>query len=247
MSHIVLSKDGDITRYSNTDESKEVVEPHHVLYNLGETVQLEDGFKIKHLFEVIKNYIELAKINPVIMFFLEDFQELSKTAKQSELDTIFIQRMLIKYPKSDTKYRVDVAGKEGDEIYSCSFIGLEQLREAEIKINDGIIYTYPSGKGDVIEEKFETWYNLFELVNEIFDEFGFYGTKESRNAEKQKLDDICKDLGLDLPEGHPDKPTTEELLASGKLVSGDEVFKRLEELDLPTDIDLDQKLDPKDE
>ncbi|MBC8427493.1 MAG: hypothetical protein H8D97_01235 [Proteobacteria bacterium] len=191
---IILNKNNEIIQQHS---SEEIIQPGHELFVLGETIKLEEGFKVKHLFNILAKYHELIKIHPYIIHFLQNFED---DVEQSDLDAITIKRLIIKYNdkyKGNIENYISVSGLQYNKIesednpsgiYSCSFIGLEELREAEIKLEDGVFF---EGQH---EEKFNTNYTLFELINEIVEEFGFYGLKESRDKEKDKLNNICKEI-----------------------------------------------------
>lgn len=243
--NIILTKAGEILINKNPhkpEETKEVVEVDLVSYMLGANVDVEDGFKVKHLFKVLEKYPDLITINHYIIHFLEDFKKHSETAKQSNLDDIIIQRVFNEtFYKDNCPYEnyIDITARDHnptepntnkDTRWSCSFVGLEEVREAKILMFPGL-YTKYYKKGSKKYKKsrknktplyksveFCTEYSLFEFIDSIFFEFSFHGLKDERTKEKDKLDSIIDEL-----EGK----TTKELIKEGKLVSSKNVFKKL--------------------
>ena len=146
---ITITHDGkistDLINKSENIKDKDIVKPDNILYMLGANVELDEGFKVKHLFEVLKNYPRLMEINPYIIHFYKDFMEETEP-KQSELDGIIIQRLFsnTSYDNSYENY-IEITGRNinppedvsHDTRWSCSFLGLKELKEAEIILAPG--------------------------------------------------------------------------------------------------------------
>jgi hypothetical protein len=247
VSNLILRTDGTILYEYNEEDGKKkdrVVEYNKILAYLGMRTDIEEGFKVKHLFEILENYPILKETNPYINHFIDDFNT-DPTSKQSELTSINIQRLFTKEAYRERKTNdcscnayIDVFGlddnykEEGGPTtrFSTSFIGLDELREADLNVLPGCYTAYSRFKSKkykkllkkkkptYLQIEFCTTYSLFEIIETIFWDFSFHGVKEEREVEKEKLDDIVKEL-----EGK----STKQLMKEGKLVSGKNVFKKL--------------------
>jgi hypothetical protein len=246
LSNLILRTDGTIL-YEYIDEKGKsgdrTVEEAKILAYLGMRTDIEEGFKVKHLFEILDNYPLLKKTNPYIDHFVDDFNHGNiNPIKQSELTSINIQRLFTKESYKELKSNdcacnayIDIFGlddnyKDPTTRFSNSFVGLEELREADLNVLPGLHTIYSNFKSKkykkltkkkkpaYLQIEFCTTYSLFEIIETIFWDFSFHGVKKEREEEKQKLDDICEEL-----EGK----STKQLLKEGKLVSSKNVFKSL--------------------
>lgn len=158
MENIFLKNDGTIE-----ENGKSV---NRVIRCLGKYVEFESGYKLISFFKMLKNYPELIEINEVLSSLINivDEKNLSVNAELDRL--VFYKTVEMKgFPgKPGINIYSSLKGEKGLNVKDLKFFHLETLLDCELKLGD-LNHIVFGDKEDVLS--FETYYNLFELVEGI--------------------------------------------------------------------------------
>jgi hypothetical protein len=217
-------------------DKKTLCDEYRVIQNLDYGVTIEEGFTLRHYFELFKKYEIFQIFDGYMKDFLEEYEKTCHEIPEYDehsVDYISICRFVSR-SEYDNKVMFDnhitVDGQGFDEngeytSFAIEFMPIYKLIDIEIRIEMDEYYLI-AGKDP---EREQSTITIFDFLKQIIWELSFCGTPQEVSQKAKELKDTYDDLNNMLKNN-----TVDELIEKGELVEW-KTDKQIE--DLISDID----------